>query len=88
MNPLSIVILSRSTRVVGTLCILTWLLVGGTRLSTDPNFANLPIADMIQYIAPSAALYLVPGIILFLLGLMVKAGRLWAAPLIFVISIL
>jgi hypothetical protein len=88
LNPLSVIIFSRATRIVGAACILVWLIAGGVTFFTDPNFTSRSIPEMIQSLEPTALLYLFPGLILVMLGAIVKGGRLWPAPIIFLISIL
>src|ERR1700688_892612 len=68
VNPLTVTILSRTTRIVGAGCILVWSIVAGITLLTNPTLAGQSIPDMIASLEPTAQLYLFPGLILVMLG--------------------
>jgi hypothetical protein len=86
--PPAVVFLSRATRIVGALCLFFSLVAGGIRMLSDPNIASASPPEIIHLIEPIAILYLLPGLILLICGVMVKAGRLWPAPIILLISFL
>lgn len=86
--PPAVVFLSRATRVVGALCLFFSLVAGGIRVLSDPNFAAASRSEINYLLEPIAMLYLLPGLILLICGVMVKAGRLWPAPIILLVSVL
>jgi hypothetical protein len=86
-NPPTVIFLSRAARLVGGICVLVWVITGGMDLAANPN-ANASLSDLIATLEPTAILYLLPGAILLICGVAIKAGRLWPAPIIFLLSIL
>jgi len=86
--PSTVVFLARAARLVGAICVFIWLIAAGMTLLGDPNVATRSRQEIIAMLEPTAALYLLPGMILLLAGLMAKAGRLWAAPVILLVGIL
>jgi hypothetical protein len=84
----NVMFLSRAARLVGALIVLLWLASSAVAVFTDPNFQGRKPAEIFEMLQPSVVLYLVPGVALIICGLMVRAGRLWPAPVIFLISIL
>ena len=87
-SPPAVVFLSRAVRLVGAACVFFSLIAGGMRALVDPNFATRSNQEIIRMLEPVAILYLLPGVILFICGVMVKARRLWPAPVVLLISVL
>ena len=84
----TVIFLSRATRAVGGFCVFVWLIAAGFDLFLGPDVTSNPSATLLQAVWPSTVLYLVPGIVLFLAGAIVRTGRLWAAVIVLLISIL
>jgi hypothetical protein len=84
----SVIFLSRASRAVGGFCVFVWLIAAGIDLFLGPDVASTPNTTLFIAVWPSTVLYLVPGVILFLAGALVRTGRLWAAVIILLISIL
>ncbi|HEY1922163.1 MAG TPA: hypothetical protein VGG44_05310, partial [Tepidisphaeraceae bacterium] len=80
-SPLTVVALSRSTRIVGAVCIVLSLLAGGMTVLSDPNFSANSFSGWVSLLGSDLLLYFFPGLILIVLGAAIKSGRLWAAPL-------
>lgn len=86
--PPTVLFLARAARLAGAFCILIWLIAAGITLLANPDLAAGASPDLMHALEPSATLYLLPGLVLMLAGFLVKAGRLWPAPVILLISIL
>jgi hypothetical protein len=88
-NSHTVVFLARATRLTGGICLLIWLIAVGIAIFSSPDQSTPnPTVNFLQEMEASAGLYLVPGVILFVLAGIVKAGRLWPAPVILLISAL
>ena len=83
----TVVFLSRAARLAGAICLFVWLIAGGIVLLSDPNFPNRSRYELIELLEPTSILYLAPGLILLLLGALIKTGRLWAGTIVLLISI-
>jgi len=88
VNPPTVVFLARATRIAGAVCILIWLIASGINLLANPDLVAGASPELIGTLEPTAALFLLPGLVLLVLGVMVNAGRLWPAPIILLISVL
>jgi hypothetical protein len=88
VSPPTVVFLSRAARLVGATCILVWLIAGGINLLGAADSASTSTPDLFSMLEPTVILYLLPGLVLFAMGALVKSGRLWPAPIILLISIL
>jgi len=86
LRPPTIVFLARAARIVGAVCILIWLIDFGINLLSEPNTGTAQ--DLTGMLEPIIALYLVPGVILLVMGILVKMGRLWPTVVIFLIGVL
>jgi hypothetical protein len=88
VNHPTVVFLSRATRLVGAVCIFIWLIASGINLLGEPGSTPGSTLDLINMLEPTTMLYLLPGLALWLLGTLVKTGRLWPAPIILLIGVL
>jgi len=84
----TVVFLSRAAGLAGAICLIVWLIAGGIVLLSDPNLPNRSKQELIELLEPTAILYLAPGLVLLLMGALIKTGRLWPAPIVLLISIL
>ena len=84
----TVVFLSLAARLVGAACILVWLIASGIIFLSVADPASSSTPDLFSILEPTVVLYLLPGLILLVLGTLVKAGRLWPAPIILLIGIL
>ncbi|MGD0770398.1 MAG: hypothetical protein ABSB42_19615 [Tepidisphaeraceae bacterium] len=86
-NASNVVFLSRAARLAGAICLFVWLIAGGIVLLSDPNFPNRSRQELIEMLQPTCVLYLAPGVVLILMGVLIKTGRLWPGTIVLLISI-
>ncbi len=84
----TVIFLSRATRAVAGLCLFVWIVAVGIAVFSDPQFNSNPGPEFMAAFWPATILYFIPGTILFISGALVRTGRLWAAVIVFLISIL
>ena len=82
----SVAFLAGASQLVGGLCILAWIYCGGIVYLNDPNLLHAKPLRIIQAIQAPNMLYLVPGILLVLMALRIKAGHLWPAAGLLILS--
>jgi len=87
-KPSTVVFLSRAAEIVGAICLIVWLIAGGIVLLSDPNLPHRSKHELIEMLEPTSVLYLAPGLVLLLMGALIKTGRLWPAPIVLLIGIL
>jgi hypothetical protein len=84
----TVVFLSRATRAVAAFCLFVWIVAVGVAVFSDPQFNSNPGPEFMAAFWPATILYFIPGSILFISGALVRTGRLWAAVIVLLISIL
>jgi hypothetical protein len=84
----TVIFLSRATRAVAGFCLFVWIVAVGIAVFSDPNFNSNPGPEFMAAFWPATILYFIPGSILFISGALVRTGRLWAAVIVLLISIL
>jgi hypothetical protein len=84
----TVIFLSRATRAVAGFCLFVWIVAVGVAVFSDPQFNSNPGPEFMAAFWPATILYFIPGTILFISGALVRTGRLWAAVIVLLISIL